>query len=334
MNFTVGIQVHCLVIVNGFLSNVYVGSSFITFYSNFGGIVDAYQVFDKIPVRNVVSWSAILNAFVLENIGLAGFISCFGGLISCFQPNESTDYMICLFAYGAVIRAWFDIDGQEDIKLLTSSLTMTFWKVCTCDTPIIAMHLWFQLVKADNNEKMCSHMKPSYFGFHMVSSWSICSQIGLDFPKNMSVIVLCPKGMGPSVRRLYVQGKEINSAGINVMKIADAGADIVRITVQGNKEVDAYFEIKNSLVQKKQVAFFISIYRYFMDLIIQAYFISSMFCTCSYNIPLVVEIHFTPSVALRVAECFDKIRVNPGNFGSSSSAYVLVFGRASRITMI
>lgn len=38
---------------------------------------------------------------------------------------------------------------------------------------------------------------------------------GLDFPKNISVIAVCPKGMGPSVRRLYVQGKEINGAGIN-----------------------------------------------------------------------------------------------------------------------
>ncbi|OIT19580.1 4-hydroxy-3-methylbut-2-en-1-yl diphosphate synthase (ferredoxin), chloroplastic [Nicotiana attenuata] len=34
------------------------------------------------------------------------------------------------------------------------------------------------------------------------------------------------------------------------MKIADAGADIVRITVQGKKEADACFEIENSLVQK------------------------------------------------------------------------------------
>ncbi|KAF5952626.1 hypothetical protein HYC85_010570 [Camellia sinensis] len=39
--------------------------------------------------------------------------------------------------------------------------------------------------------------------------------MGLDFPKNMSVIAVCPKGMGLSVRRLYVQGKEINGAGIN-----------------------------------------------------------------------------------------------------------------------
>jgi ketol-acid reductoisomerase len=38
---------------------------------------------------------------------------------------------------------------------------------------------------------------------------------GTWFPKNVNVIAVCPKGMGPSVRRLYVQGKEINGAGIN-----------------------------------------------------------------------------------------------------------------------
>jgi ketol-acid reductoisomerase len=35
------------------------------------------------------------------------------------------------------------------------------------------------------------------------------------FPNHISVIGVCPKGMGPSVRRLYEQGKEVNGAGIN-----------------------------------------------------------------------------------------------------------------------
>lgn len=35
------------------------------------------------------------------------------------------------------------------------------------------------------------------------------------FPEGVNVIGVCPKGMGPSVRRLYVQGKEVNGAGIN-----------------------------------------------------------------------------------------------------------------------
>jgi ketol-acid reductoisomerase len=36
-----------------------------------------------------------------------------------------------------------------------------------------------------------------------------------DFPSNVNVIAVCPKGMGPSVRALYVQGKQTNGAGIN-----------------------------------------------------------------------------------------------------------------------
>ena len=39
--------------------------------------------------------------------------------------------------------------------------------------------------------------------------------IGEYFPADVNVIGVCPKGMGPSVRRLYEQGKEVNGAGIN-----------------------------------------------------------------------------------------------------------------------
>jgi ketol-acid reductoisomerase len=39
--------------------------------------------------------------------------------------------------------------------------------------------------------------------------------LGEKFPEDIDVIAVCPKGMGPSVRRLYEQGKEVNGAGIN-----------------------------------------------------------------------------------------------------------------------
>ncbi|RAP30791.1 ketol-acid reductoisomerase [Candidatus Marinamargulisbacteria bacterium SCGC AG-343-D04] len=41
------------------------------------------------------------------------------------------------------------------------------------------------------------------------------NSVGESFPENINVIAVCPKGMGPSVRRLYEQGKEVNGAGIN-----------------------------------------------------------------------------------------------------------------------
>jgi ketol-acid reductoisomerase len=39
--------------------------------------------------------------------------------------------------------------------------------------------------------------------------------VDASFPDNINVIGVCPKGMGPSVRRLYVQGASVNGAGIN-----------------------------------------------------------------------------------------------------------------------
>ena len=39
--------------------------------------------------------------------------------------------------------------------------------------------------------------------------------VGDEFPSNINVVAVCPKGMGPSVRRLYEQGKELDGAGIN-----------------------------------------------------------------------------------------------------------------------
>lgn len=71
-------------------------------------------------------------------------------------------------------------------------------------------------MQADNYEKIFSHMKPnSILGLSHGFLLGHLQSEGLDFPKHFSVIAVCPKGMGPSVRRLYVQGKEINGAGIN-----------------------------------------------------------------------------------------------------------------------
>ena len=74
------------------------------------------------------------------------------------------------------------------------------------------------------------------------------------------------------------------SVYLQVMKCADAGADLVRITVQGGREAEACMHIREKL------------FKY------------------GYDTPLVADIHFNPKVALRVCDAFEKIRVNPGNF--------------------
>ena len=41
------------------------------------------------------------------------------------------------------------------------------------------------------------------------------TNVGDRFPDHIDVIAVCPKGMGKSVRALYLQGAEVNGAGIN-----------------------------------------------------------------------------------------------------------------------
>lgn len=69
-----------------------------------------------------------------------------------------------------------------------------------------------------------------------------------------------------------------------VMRCADKGFDLVRITVQGKREANAAAKIREGLFKK------------------------------GYDIPLCADMHFQPKVALMVADCLEKIRINPGNF--------------------
>lgn len=78
--------------------------------------------------------------------------------------------------------------------------------------------------------------------------------------------------------------RDVEATIDQIIRLADAGCEIVRVTVQGMKEADACEWIKNGLVQR------------------------------GYTIPLVADIHFFPPAAMRVVDFVDKVRVNPGNY--------------------
>ncbi|MCB1109177.1 MAG: (E)-4-hydroxy-3-methylbut-2-enyl-diphosphate synthase [Chlamydiia bacterium] len=78
--------------------------------------------------------------------------------------------------------------------------------------------------------------------------------------------------------------RDVEATTLQIMRLADSGCEIARVTVQGKKEAYACEGIKNSLIQK------------------------------GYEIPLVADIHFYPPAAMLVAEFVDKVRVNPGNY--------------------
>jgi pentatricopeptide repeat protein len=58
-----GRQVHCFIIKTGFESYIYVGSSLLDMYAKAGRIHEAHGVFENLPVRDVVSCTAIISGY-------------------------------------------------------------------------------------------------------------------------------------------------------------------------------------------------------------------------------------------------------------------------------
>ncbi|XP_043698384.1 pentatricopeptide repeat-containing protein At2g37320 [Telopea speciosissima] len=58
-----GIQLHSLAIKTGFYMYIYVGSALVSSYGKCGRLDDAYRAFEEMPVKNVVSWTAIIDGF-------------------------------------------------------------------------------------------------------------------------------------------------------------------------------------------------------------------------------------------------------------------------------
>ncbi|MBI2743221.1 MAG: (E)-4-hydroxy-3-methylbut-2-enyl-diphosphate synthase [Chlamydiales bacterium] len=78
--------------------------------------------------------------------------------------------------------------------------------------------------------------------------------------------------------------RDVEATVEQIIRLADIGCEIARVTVQGMKEADACEGIKNGLLKR------------------------------GYDIPLVADIHFYPPAAMRVVDFVDKVRINPGNF--------------------
>lgn len=61
--FLLGISLHQRVIIDGYFSDSYISSSLINFYAKFGRIKSAQNVFDLMPERNVVPWTAMIGCY-------------------------------------------------------------------------------------------------------------------------------------------------------------------------------------------------------------------------------------------------------------------------------
>ncbi|KAI9074898.1 hypothetical protein K1719_043127 [Acacia pycnantha] len=89
-DFQLGVKLHSLVVKVGFDNDVFVKTSLVCLYAKCGHLVDAQKVFDDIPNKNIVSWTAIICGY----IGSGHFdeaIDLFRGLLEMgLRPDSFT----------------------------------------------------------------------------------------------------------------------------------------------------------------------------------------------------------------------------------------------------
>ena len=88
--------------------------------------------------------------------------------------------------------------------------------------------------------------------------------------------------------------RDVDATIDQIIRLADVGCEIARVTVQGMKEAEACEHIKNGLLQK------------------------------GYTIPVVADIHFFPPAAMKVVDFVDKVRVNPGNYVDKRATFKVI----------
>lgn len=80
----------------------------------------------------------------------------------------------------------------------------------------LVMLLISDAAQAKMYPRILAAMKPgSTLGLSHGFLLGVMQSDGAEFRNDINVVLVAPKGMGPSVRRLYEQGKEVNGSGIN-----------------------------------------------------------------------------------------------------------------------
>ena len=88
-----GKEVHAKVVTSGLRGNVVVESSLLDMYGKCGSVDESRRVFDRMPRRNSVSWSALLGVYCQNGD--------FESVIKLFREMEEAD----LYCFGTVLRA-------------------------------------------------------------------------------------------------------------------------------------------------------------------------------------------------------------------------------------
>ncbi|XP_020214290.1 pentatricopeptide repeat-containing protein At4g25270, chloroplastic [Cajanus cajan] len=125
----VGEEVHRHVVRAGFVTNVFVLNALVDMYSKCGDIVKARKIFDKMPLRDPVSWNSMLTAYVHHGLEV-GAMNIFRQMLLEGSEPDSVSISTILtgvssLGLGVQIHGWVIRRGHEwNLSIANSLITM------------------------------------------------------------------------------------------------------------------------------------------------------------------------------------------------------------------
>lgn len=92
-----GRLIHSRVLTNGLHSNPFMKTKLIIFYSKMGDMVTSRTLFDKMPERTVVTWTALLSGYIQNGCSKEALLVFSAMRCKGVRPNQ--------FTYGSALRA-------------------------------------------------------------------------------------------------------------------------------------------------------------------------------------------------------------------------------------
>ncbi|XP_057786738.1 putative pentatricopeptide repeat-containing protein At3g47840 [Salvia miltiorrhiza] len=153
VNLKFGETLHAYSVKTGFVNSVFVGSALLDMYMKNGRVFDGCRFFDEMPLRNVVSWTAIITGLVRGGFSLQG-LSYFADMWRDGVEHDSYTFAIALKAcadlqllkHGKEIHARTIKNGVDTTSYVVNSLASMYNK---CGNLAYGLHLFENMSKPD-----------------------------------------------------------------------------------------------------------------------------------------------------------------------------------------
>lgn len=142
--------VHCHAIRLGMLSHVYVHNALINAYAVFGFVQCAYQVFDEMSNRTLVSWNSMIGGYFRNGLCKEAFLLFREMRESGFQPDQFTLVHLlsmcsksCRLDIGKCVHHYVEITGIEVDQILRNALLDMYAK---CGDLLFAQTIFHRMI--------------------------------------------------------------------------------------------------------------------------------------------------------------------------------------------